>query len=213
MPPNTYVINEVSIEVFHTVYNVQVYNIQTQALFDTGASINAISFKFSSFIQQQIKLLPTNRKVVSADGNILGPVGEVHLKFKVGSITKVDSAENVQNIYSLEHPHVKASVEVQPSDPLLPTFPNHSSFTTHAHDSNKSPIQLQDANIPLEIQHKLCTGIISKSLTDFGRTNLIEMDLPTTGPPVSTKPYTIPLKYKSFTNDEIKLLKDARCIF
>ena len=38
------------------------------------------------------------------------------------------------------------------------------------------------------------------------------MDLPTTGPPVSTKPYTIPLKYKSFINDEIKLLEDASCI-
>ena len=38
------------------------------------------------------------------------------------------------------------------------------------------------------------------------------MDLPTTGPPVSTKPYTIPLKYKSFIDDEIKLLEDAGCI-
>ena len=51
-----------------------------------------------------------------------------------------------------------------------------------------------------------------KSPTDFGRTNLIEMDMPTTGPPVSTKPYTIPLKYKSFVNEEIKLLEDAGCI-
>ena len=56
------------------------------------------------------------------------------------------------------------------------------------------------------------TGIISKSPADFGRTNLIEMDLPTTGPPVSTKPYTIPLKYKSFVDEEIKLLEDAGCI-
>ena len=55
-------------------------------------------------------------------------------------------------------------------------------------------------------------GIISKSPTDFGRTNSIEMDLPTTGPPVSTKPYIIPLKYKSFVNEEIKLLEDAGCI-
>ena len=38
------------------------------------------------------------------------------------------------------------------------------------------------------------------------------MDLPTTGPPVSTKPYTIPLKYKAFINEEIKLLEDASCI-
>ena len=56
------------------------------------------------------------------------------------------------------------------------------------------------------------TGIISKSSADFGRTNLIEMDLPTTGPPVSTKPYTIPLKYKSLINDEIKLLEVGSCI-
>ena len=82
-----------------------------------------------------------------------------------------------------------------------------------------SPIQLQDANVPLEIQCKLhtmltskFTSIISKSSADFGRTNLIEMDLPTTRPPVSTKPYTIPLKYKSFMNDEIKLLEDVSCI-
>ena len=51
-----------------------------------GASINAISFKFYSYIQHQVKLLPTNRKVVSADGDSLGPIGKVHLKFKVGKI-------------------------------------------------------------------------------------------------------------------------------
>ena len=38
------------------------------------------------------------------------------------------------------------------------------------------------------------------------------MDLPTTGLPVSTKPYTIPLKYKAFIDKKIKLLEDARCI-
>ena len=38
------------------------------------------------------------------------------------------------------------------------------------------------------------------------------MDLPTTELPVSTKPYTIPLKYKSFIDEEIKLLEDTGCI-
>ena len=73
--------------------------------------------------------------------------------------------------------------------------------------------------MPIDIQQKLnnmltskFTEIISKSPTNFRRTNLIEMDLPTTGPPVSTKLYTIPLKYKSFIDDEIKLLEDASCI-
>ena len=70
-----------------------------------------------------------------------------------------------------------------------------------------------------EIQHKPNTMlnnefscIISKSPTDFRRTNLVEMDLPTTGLPVAMKPYTIPLKYKSFFDEEIKLLEDAGCI-
>ena len=57
---------------------------------NTGASINAISFKFYSYIQQQVKLLPTNRKVVSADSDSLGPIGSVHLKFKVGKIEFYD---------------------------------------------------------------------------------------------------------------------------
>ena len=116
----------------------------------------------------------------------------------------------------------KAHDEGQPQQeakPLLQVFPDHSSFQMHTHDTNKLSIQLQDANVPLEIQHKLytvlnskLTGIISKSPAHLRRTNLIEMELPTTGPPVSTKPYTIPLKYKSFVGEEIKLLEDAGCI-
>ena len=151
--------------------------------------------------------------------NVLNSVVKLPKNTILGSITKVDNAESVQNVYSLQHHNVKDHVKTQPSRPLLPVFPDYSSFTTHAHDINKSPMQLQDVNVPSEIQHKLHTmltskfsGIISKSPTDFGRTNLIEMDLPTTGPPVSTKPYTIPLKYKSFVEDVIKFLEDAGCI-
>ena len=38
------------------------------------------------------------------------------------------------------------------------------------------------------------------------------MDLPNTGLSVTSKPYTIPLKFKLFVDDEIKLLEDAGCI-
>ena len=134
----------------------------------------------------------------------------------------MNNTEYVQSISSLESANDKAWDETQPQQEaksLLPVFPDSLSFQTHAYNSNMSPIQLQDANVPLEIQCKLntmlnskFTGIISKSPADFGRTNLIEMDLPTTGPPVSTKPYTIPIKYKSFIDEEIKLLEDAGCI-
>ena len=79
-------INEVFIDGFHVLYNIQIDNLHTQALFDAGTSINAISLKFYSSMQQHVKLLPTNRKVVSADSNSLGPVGEVHVKFKLGKV-------------------------------------------------------------------------------------------------------------------------------
>ena len=151
--------------------------------------------------------------------NIMNSVVKLPKNTMLGSITKVENVDNVQSIYSPKHHNFKANVKAQPSKPLLPVFPNHSSFTTHACNSSRSLIQLQDANIPLEIQCKLhtlltskFTGIISKSPADFGRTNLIVIDLPTTGPPVSTKHYTIPLKYKSFINNEIRLLEDAGCI-
>ena len=142
----------------------------------------------------------------------------------LGSITRVDNVECVENVSSdtmqsiCDKAHGKTQLGQQVK-PLLPVFPDHSSFQTHAHDSSKSLIQLQDANVPPVIQHKLntmlnnkFTCIISKSPTDFRRTDLVEMDLPTTGPPMATKQYTIPLKYKSFIDEKIKLLEDVRCI-
>ena len=78
---------------------------------------------------------------------------------------------------------------------------------------------MQDADIPQQVRNQLnhmlntkFTCIVYKSSADFGRKNLVEMDLPTTGLPVTSKPYTIPLKYKSFVDDEIKLLEDTGCI-
>ena len=124
----------------------------------------------------------------------------------LGSITRVNNVECIKNISSnamqfiidKEHYETQQKPQVQP---LLPVFPDQSCFQTHAHDNNKSPIQLQNTNVPPLIQNKLnamlnneFTCIVSKSSTDLGGTNLVEIDLPTTGPPIATKPYTIPLK-------------------
>ena len=73
-------------EGFHALYHLQIGKLKTAALFDTGTSINAISSKFFRSIHQQLKIIPTNRKVVSVDGDSLGPVGEVHLKFQLGKV-------------------------------------------------------------------------------------------------------------------------------
>ena len=83
--------------------------------------------------------------------NVMNSVVKLPKNTILGSITKVDNMENVQSIYSLKHHNVKADAIAQPSKPLLPAFPDCSSFTTHAHNINKSPIQLKNANIPLEI--------------------------------------------------------------
>ena len=37
-------------------------------------------------MQQHLKMLPTSRKVVSADGDSLGPISEFHLKFRIGKV-------------------------------------------------------------------------------------------------------------------------------
>ena len=55
-------------------------------------------------------------------------------------------------------------------------------------------------------------NIISKSAADTSRTNLIEQDIPTEGPPVASKPYTVPLKYRDFVEHEIKQLKETGII-
>ena len=137
----------------------------------------------------------------------------------LGSITEVDATNTIYSISSLHQHNGKASDKKEYSKPLQPAFPDCSSFTTPAHDNSKSPIQLQDADVPTETQQQLHTmltskfsNIISKSPADFGHTSLVEMDLPTIGPPVSTKPYTIPLKYQSFVDEEIQLLEYTGCI-
>ena len=79
--------------------------------------------------------------------NIMNSIVKLLKSTILGSIAKVDNVENVQNIYSLQHHSVKANDKTQPSKPLLPVFPDCSSLTTHAHDSKKSPMQLQGANV------------------------------------------------------------------
>ena len=56
-------------------------------------------------------------------------------------------------------------------------------------------------------------SIISKSLTDVGRTKLHTLDVQVSeGSPVFVKQYTIPLKYQNFINDETKRLEEAGLI-
>ena len=74
------------VEGFHSLYHLQIGKLKTTALFNTGASINAFHQSFSKFLQQQFKVIPTSKKVVSADSDSLGPIEDVHLKFQLGKV-------------------------------------------------------------------------------------------------------------------------------
>ena len=80
-------------------------------------------------------------------------------------------------------------------------------------------IKTLEADVPDEAKRKLnilleekYQDIVLKSAMDIGRTNLIELDIPTEGPCVSCRPYSILLKYRDFVDEEIKQLEDAGII-
>ena len=124
----------------------------------------------------------------------------------LGSLSRVNNIDSIHNV-SWEKMQ-STSNEIQgitsqetQAQKLLPAYLEQSDFQINAHNDSKPSIKLQDADILHIVQSQLnemlnneLTSIVSKSSADFSRTNLVEMDLPTTGLPVVSKPYTIPLK-------------------
>ena len=47
---------------------------------------------------------------------------------------------------------------------------------------------------------------------DIGRTNLIKLEIPTEGPPIISKPYTMPLKKHKFLDHKIRQLEEVGII-
>ena len=141
----------------------------------------------------------------------------------LGSFNRASDIDHIQELSwekTTKNKDANTTSQESQFEKLLNAFPENSSFQMHANDDNKPAIKLQDADIPQIVKNKLnemlntkFKCIISKSSADFGRTNLVEMNLPTTGVPIMSKAYTIPLKYKSFIDNEIKLLEDVGCIF
>ena len=80
-------------------------------------------------------------------------------------------------------------------------------------------VQLQDKDITTDIRQKfeeLCEKYgeaFSKSNEDIGRTKLVKMDIDTgDSPPVSSRPYTLPLKHYEWVQREIDSLEHAGVI-
>ena len=89
---------------------------------------------------------------------------------------------------------------------LLPQMPQ-TNLQLEVDKPNHPEISTPDADVLEEalinLQHLLgvmYNAIISKSATDVARTNLIELDIPTEGPPIASKPYLVILKYQDFVD-------------
>ena len=72
---------------------------------------------------------------------------------------------------------------------------------------------LEEARVQLqELLDSKYISIISQTTTDISRTNLIELDISTEGPLITSKLYTVSLKYHEFMDHEVKLLGEAGII-
>ena len=80
-------------------------------------------------------------------------------------------------------------------------------------------VELQDAEVSEEHQNafkELCDefkDIFSVDLSDIGKTLLVEMEIDTGDrPPITQKPYTIPLKHAKWVQKELEVLEKAGVI-
>ena len=102
----------------------------------------------------------------------------------------------------------------------LPEIPPDTAFLCSPADvPGPHRVQLQDKDITTDIRKKfeeLCEEYgeaFSKSNEDIGRTKLVKMDIDTgDSPPVSSRPYTLPLKHYEWVQREIESLECAGVI-
>ena len=102
----------------------------------------------------------------------------------------------------------------------LPEIPHDTAFICSPADvQGPHKVQLQDKTITTNIRQKfeeLCEEYgeaFSKNNEDIGRTKLVKMDIDTgDSPPVSSRPYTLPLKHYEWVQREIESLEHAGVI-
>ena len=99
----------------------------------------------------------------------------------------------------------------------LPEIPHDTAFICSLADvPGPHKVQLQDKDIATDIRQKLeelCEEAFSKNNEDIGRTKLVKIDIDTgNSPPVSSRPYTLPLKHYEWVQREIESLERAGVI-
>ena len=102
----------------------------------------------------------------------------------------------------------------------LPEIPSNTAFICSPADvPGHRKVHLQDREIAADVHQRfeeLCEEygeVFSKHNEDIGRTKLVKMDIDTgDSPPVSSRPYTLPLKDYEWVQREIESLKWAGVI-
>ena len=102
----------------------------------------------------------------------------------------------------------------------LPEIPSDTAFICSPADvPGPRKVHLQDKEISSDVHQRfeeLCEEYgqaFSKHNEDIGRTKLVKMDVDTgDSPPVSSRPYTLPLKHYEWVQKEIESLERAGVI-
>ena len=101
----------------------------------------------------------------------------------------------------------------------LPEIPHDTAFLCSPDVPGPRKVQLQDKDITTDIRQKfeeLCDEYgeaFSKNNEDISRTKLVKMDIDTgDSPPVSSRPYILPLKHYEWVQREIESLERAGVI-
>ena len=149
-------------------------------------------------------ILNTNNTISSLGKN--SPAAMLVLPGRCEQIQEVKWSEVTQEPDLLKKLQLLAWIPGTTNLQLEPDTPNVSKCIPDANILEIARKRLQEL---LDVKYN---SIVSKSAADISRTNLIELDIPTEGPPVASKPYTVPLKYRECVDNEIKQLEEAGII-
>ena len=162
-------------------------------------------------LELKIPLLNTNKFDVYITKNT--SIMTLHETCEVQDICNIEWERRVDTRGRV--PEVTCPESIRQNKDLVPPMPE-SNLQIDTNKKDYERIKMPEADVPDEAKRKLNTllegkysDIVSKSATDIGRTNLIELDIPTEGPCVSCRPYSIPLKYRDFVDEEIQQLEDT----
>ena len=211
-------ITVVSIKTLPNISTNQIYEINHKFPLPTGMISIDVVHMFDNKVPCELKVpvLNNNNTIANITKNMA--LVSLRLAEKVGSLCTLDWEALLQTRQlAVEEVLDQQQTQEQVHD-LLPEMPQ-TNLQLEADKSKQLEISTPDAEVLkmvlLRLQHLLeakYISIVLKSTTDIGRTNLIKLDIPAKGPPITCKPYSVSLKYQDFVDQEIKQLEDAGII-